>query len=478
MPPAVGRRRVRSNDRFRLSGVCNSEAAALLHGVPRGSGDQLDHDVEADHELIYSLEGVALAQRIFLLPGVDAPRRLVFCAADRATDSADVCVRAAQALASQIAGSVCLVDADVYSPDLHRVLKEHQQPGYFEAAAGSSPITAYVSRVEQDRLWVLPAGSVLEGDGDSVHWSKVPFRIDELCRNFRYVLVNAPAVNPLAGFSPHEKLAFAVREAFLARNGVSCWLEPVAGDLKTIITAVQRVLNATAERSLRTVLFSNLDGAKDCSLACVRAGQMLAVGSTARTCIVDADFRRPVLHQHFSLSNPVGMADLFQKSSRADEYLRPLRPSNLWFLGAGFGPTECRATLQWDRVRVLLAELSAQFDYVVIRGPSLESSVDSIVLGGFTDGMVLIVEESQTKRGPAEDLVARIRQARVEVHAAVVIRRGNRSFQIRTRSKPTIDGVSGRRNAPQSMPVAGTTRSSAPSPAGDSGRATRSLEPI
>lgn len=386
-------------------------------------------------DLLESLDDLSLAQRIFLLRGTEAPRRVVFCSADERTDSAEICVRAARALAYQVNGTVCLVDADVRSPMLHTVLGQSNDPGYVESVADSTPIKTYMSRVERDRLWVLPAGSRSPDDGNSVEWTRVLSRVKELSRSFRYVLVNTPAVNPLADFSTDERLTFAVREAFLATNGMGCWLEPVGPDLQAIIVAVQRVLVASTKKSVGTVLFSKLDPNADSCLACIRAGQMLAVGSTGRTCIVDADFSHPSFHERFSLTSQAGMLDLFRAASPANNYLRPSGPQNLWFLSAGMVSREGPATLEWDRVNVLLADLGARFDHVVIRGPALESGSESVVLGGFTDGLVLIVEQSQTRRRSTEEIVRQIRQSRVGVCAAVLIKTGSRvsHFQVAPR---------------------------------------------
>lgn len=385
----------------------------------------------SEADLLDSLDDVSLAQRIFLLQGAEAARQVVFCSTNDGTDSAEICVRAARALACQVQGTVCLVDADVRSPLVHTVLGQPNQAGFLESVANSIPIKAYMSRVESDRLWVLPAGSLASDHGTSVQWRRLLSRVEELCRSFRYVLVNTPAVNPLAAFSAEEELTFAVREAFVATNGMSCWLEPVGGDLEAIIAAVQRVLLASTKKSLRTVLFSKLDPKADSGLACARAGQMLAVGSSGRTCIVDADFRNPSLHERFSLASQSGMLDLFCAASPASSFLRPSRPRNLWFLSAGIVPRAGAATLEWDRVSVLLADLAAQFDHVVIRGPALESGSDSVVLGGFTDGLVLIVEQSLTRRRPTEEIVRQIRQAQIGLRAAVLIKTGSGGSQLR-----------------------------------------------
>ena len=59
-----------------------------------------------------------LVQRVFFLPGQDAPRAVVFCGVDQGDGSSSLCARVSEILAARAAGRVCLIDADRYSPSL------------------------------------------------------------------------------------------------------------------------------------------------------------------------------------------------------------------------------------------------------------------------------------------------------------------------------------------------------------------------
>src|SRR5215831_19866428 len=67
-----------------------------------------------------SLEEIsALAQQVFLLPGTNAPRTVVFASSEQGTGCTWVCAHVGEVLASRVAGSVCLVDANLRDPSLH-----------------------------------------------------------------------------------------------------------------------------------------------------------------------------------------------------------------------------------------------------------------------------------------------------------------------------------------------------------------------
>src|SRR5271166_1718028 len=64
-------------------------------------------------------EFTKLVQRLFILPGNESPRSVVFAAPERGNGCSWVCARVAEVLASQVSGSVCLVDANLRRPGLH-----------------------------------------------------------------------------------------------------------------------------------------------------------------------------------------------------------------------------------------------------------------------------------------------------------------------------------------------------------------------
>jgi Mrp family chromosome partitioning ATPase len=61
-----------------------------------------------------------LTQRVFLHPGADAPRVVVFTASESGNGCSSICACAAELLAAQVTGSVCLVDANLHKPGLHQ----------------------------------------------------------------------------------------------------------------------------------------------------------------------------------------------------------------------------------------------------------------------------------------------------------------------------------------------------------------------
>jgi Mrp family chromosome partitioning ATPase len=65
-------------------------------------------------------EIMKLVQRVFILPETSAaPGAVAFAGVDKGDGCSYVCARASEVLAEQVAGTVCVVDANLRNPSLH-----------------------------------------------------------------------------------------------------------------------------------------------------------------------------------------------------------------------------------------------------------------------------------------------------------------------------------------------------------------------
>jgi protein-tyrosine kinase len=150
---------------------------------------QFDLEPEQRDELM------KLVQRLFLARGTEVTRVVTFCSLEGGEDSGWVCSRAAEVLASQVAGTVCVVDANLREPGLHRHFGLDCGRGLTNALQQGEPIRGFVRRVQRN-LWLLTCGDQAQ---QWVAWlgsDLVRARINELRAEFDYVVIAAPALNP------------------------------------------------------------------------------------------------------------------------------------------------------------------------------------------------------------------------------------------------------------------------------------------
>ena len=129
--------------------------------------------------------------------------------------------------------------------------------------------------------------------------------------------------------------------------------------------------------------------------------------------LIDADMRRPRLHEIFKTPNDRGLSDLLQEREVTKESLKGLISETsiqgLFLLPSG-PPTSSAANLLHSRnMALLLRQLEKEFDMILIDTPPMLQMPDARVLGRLADGVILVIRAGQTTRDAA--LAARQRFA-------------------------------------------------------------------
>jgi capsular exopolysaccharide synthesis family protein len=125
-----------------------------------------------------------------------------------------------------------------------------------------------------------------------------------------------------------------------------------------------------------------------------------------RVLLVDADMRKPHLHDIFNVPNSWGLSDLLREKSSLENspvegLCRKTDIEGLHLLPSGPGTLSIANLLYSRRLFELLQKLRAEFDIVVIDTPPMLYISDARVLGRLADGAILVIRASKTTRDAA-----------------------------------------------------------------------------
>jgi Mrp family chromosome partitioning ATPase len=139
-------------------------------------------------------EIMKLAQRLFSQTGKGSgPKVVSFSGITRDDRSSWICARAGEALAEQVDTSVCILDANLWSPQLFVYRVAANQIGLAEALTTKGPIRSFAIPVCGENLWLIPSGLVKLGSDPSME--RYRERFAELREAFDYILISAPALS-------------------------------------------------------------------------------------------------------------------------------------------------------------------------------------------------------------------------------------------------------------------------------------------
>ena len=118
----------------------------------------------------------------------------------------------------------------------------------------------------------------------------------------------------------------------------------------------------------------------------------------ARVLAIDADLRRPTLHQHFAIHKTPGLSDLIVGKAQASEAVQVTRFKGLHILPCGYIPPNPAELLGSNNMRSAVAAFRKHYDWVLIDTAPILAMADTPVVCPFTDGLVLVVGAESTTR--------------------------------------------------------------------------------
>jgi non-specific protein-tyrosine kinase len=150
-----------------------------------------------------------------------------------------------------------------------------------------------------------------------------------------------------------------------------------------------------------------------------------------RTILVDADLRRPSLHELFDAPNERGLTTLLdgQDAVTAPPLALVADVELLQLLTSGPLPLDPAAQLGSRRMEEVIAALLKRTDVLLFSAPPILAAADAIVLGMKANGVLLVVEAGRTSRDHVQQAKERLEKARVcIVGAALTHARANSSL--------------------------------------------------
>jgi len=204
--------------------------------------------------------------------------------------------------------------------------------------------------------------------------------------------------------------------------------------LNELITVTEsRSPISEAYRTLRTNLdFAGLDRALKTLVitsAGVSEGKSTTLANLAvvsaqagrRIILVDADLRRPMLHQVFGLANDAGLTTMMMDDAAlASPPLNQTGVDGLSVLTSGPLPPNPAEVMGSRRMEEIIAALAERADQVLFDTPPVVAVTDAAVLATKADGVVLVISAGHTRRDHARTAVQRLQQINARLVGAVL----------------------------------------------------------
>jgi capsular exopolysaccharide synthesis family protein len=173
-----------------------------------------------------------------------------------------------------------------------------------------------------------------------------------------------------------------------------------------------RLLLAQAEHGMRTVMVTSALPGEGKTLTASNLALTLSESYKREVLLVDADLRRPCVHQVFQLPNATGLNDGLKPDAERKVPLLKFS-DHLTLLTAGRPDADPMSVLSGSRMKRVLEEARDRFEWVLIDTPPITLLTDAHLMSALVDAVVLVVRAGVTPLPSIKKAVEAIGQDRI-----------------------------------------------------------------
>ena len=181
------------------------------------------------------------------------------------------------------------------------------------------------------------------------------------------------------------------------------------------------VLFAAADEGARTLVITSTGPGEGKTLVAAN----LAIGfaqAGQRVILIDADMRRPRVHQMFGQRQEPGLSNLMVGHAVPTATICKSGVPGLWLLPSGRIPPNPAELLGSRRFKEFITLLSQHFDAVIIDSPPIMAVTDSAIAASAASGVVFVVGAEMTSRQAARAAIEQLQKGHPRFLGAVLNR--------------------------------------------------------
>lgn len=159
-----------------------------------------------------------------------------------------------------------------------------------------------------------------------------------------------------------------------------------------------RLRHLRRDRTLKKVLITSTIPQEGKSLVAGNLASTLALRTQQKVLVLEGDVRRPSLSKMFGLGNNPGLCEWLEGERSLASSVYHLSAPGLWILPAGSAPSHALELLQVGKLSMLMDQLTAWFDWIIIDSPPVLPLADTSVWMRLADGILLVTRQGTTEK--------------------------------------------------------------------------------
>ncbi len=225
-----------------------------------------------------------------------------------------------------------------------------------------------------------------------------------------------PSMKPIIQKELNNKTFLEYKGAFISTSLISV-LRPLSGISEMYRRLRSNFLFSMPDKKNKSVLITSSNPQEGKSVTTSNLGAVLAQ-SGKQVLLIDADLRRPNLDVFFGITGTPGLSDYIIGNADYDEVIYPTIAENLAVVPAGSQVPNPSEIVGSEMFRSFYDKCIAEYDYVIIDSPPMNSVVDATSVTDIVDMSLVVVNAGKTRK---KELISALNMMHFNAHKVMGI---------------------------------------------------------
>lgn len=196
--------------------------------------------------------------------------------------------------------------------------------------------------------------------------------------------------------------------------------DPLSPDVDSFRLLRMNIQSISNWQPLRTILFTSAEPSVGKSTTISNLAVVMAQ-SGDRVILVEADFRKPAIHELFGIANEDGLKELINNELLTVlGCIKATKIENLLILTCGTSQISSVEALGSERMKTIIKDLSSIADYVLFDGPPALMFSDPYLMGKLVNGVIIVSREGGTRKDLLKKVVNDLRTVGINLAGVVI----------------------------------------------------------
>jgi protein-tyrosine kinase len=196
---------------------------------------------------------------------------------------------------------------------------------------------------------------------------------------------------------------------------LAAFLDPSSPPAESFKMLRTKLLVASRERELRTVMVTSAEPLDGKSLVSANLAVSIATGINEYVMLVDCDLRAPSIHRMFNVKTSRGIQEYLKEGTSLAPFLTKTSLKKLTLLPGSQPCSNPSELLCSQKMRLLVDELKSRYDdrFIIFDTPPGQFTAETAFLARLMDAVILVARYGKTPRELISETIGNIGRERI-----------------------------------------------------------------